>query len=165
MVFSNFDVEAILIDELRRRDPEALRWNFSGFGSNDPGRNREDQEPAIFDRERPVDIDHPLDFLESGVTISPLGLLTALKDNLPYDFRYETDPNEKGKPTRYTVGHVHHRQAADIALPTGPITMRGALRLILDVLPQGWRATVFPGRVILYRETKTYRYARDHLDR
>lgn len=164
MVFSNFDVEAILIDELRRKDSTALRWNFSGFGSNDPGHNRETQEPADFDKERPVDIDRPLDFLPRDTMMGTLDLLVAVKDGLPYLFRYETDANERGRPKRHTVGHVDQREAAPITLPAEPITMREALSLVLQTLPNEWRATIFPDRVILYREKVTYRYAREYLD-
>jgi hypothetical protein len=35
MVFSAFDVEAILISEMRSRNQAYLSWNDSGFGSND----------------------------------------------------------------------------------------------------------------------------------
>ncbi len=66
MVFSAFDVEAILIAELRRMDSSALRWNDSGFGSNDPGRRRDGQEPAFFDREFPVDVNQSLDDMPPG---------------------------------------------------------------------------------------------------
>lgn len=165
MVFSNFDVEAILIKELRRQDPTALAWNFSGFGSNDPGHNREAQEPADFDKVRPVDIDRPLEFIPSGSTISALPLLATLKSNLPYLLRYETDLDAKGRPMRHTVGHIEQRNAPAITLPAGPITLRGALKLVLAVLPREWRATVFPDRVILYRENVPYRYAVEHLEK
>jgi hypothetical protein len=164
MVFSNFDVEAILIDELRRKDSSALRWNFSGFGSNDPGHNREAQEPADFDKERPVDIDRPLDFLPLGSMLGALDLALALKDGLTYLFRYETDLNERGRPKRHTVGHVDFREAAPMTLPEQSLTMREALILMLEVLPNEWRATVFPDRVILYREKVTYKYAREYLE-
>ena len=163
MVFSNFDVEAILIKELRRQDPQALAWNFSGFGSNDPGHNREGQEPADFDKERPIDIDRPLPFLTPG-EISLLQLLMLLKENLTYDFRYQTDPNENGRPSRYTVGEVDQRAADDIELPDRPLTMRDALKVVLGALPKGWRATIFPNRVILYRESVAYPYAREYLE-
>ncbi len=162
MVFSNFDVEAILIKELRRQDEAALAWNFSGFGSNDPGHNREAQEPADFDKERPIDIDRPLPFIEAGTT-PLLKFLIALKDGLTYDFRYQTDPKDKGKPSHYRVGEVDQREAGDIALPDGPLTMREALRIVLEALPSGWVATVFPNRVILYREDVKYTYAREYI--
>lgn len=162
LVFSNFDVEAILIKELRRQDPKALAWNFSGFGSNDPGHNREWQEPADFDKERPIDIDRPLPFLVAG-QISLLQLLMTLKENLTYDFRYQTDPNEKGRSSHYSIGEVDHRAAGNVELPDGPLTMRGALKIALASLPRGWRGTIFPNRVILYRESVEYPYAREYM--
>lgn len=164
LVFSNFDVEAILIKELRAKDPSALLWNFSGFGSNDPGHNRETQEPADFDKGRPVDIDKPVDLPFTGASVGVVELLVGLKDRLPYTFRYETDVDDGGKAKRYTVGHADQRDAPAIQLPHGPVTVRTALGLILKTLPRTWRATIFPDRVILYREKATYPYAREHLD-
>lgn len=159
LVFSNFDVEAILIRELKQRDPTALPWNDSGFGSNDPGRNREGQEPARWDVQRPVDIDRPLGFLPSG----PQALLAALlmlKRGLPYDFRFETDRGENGKPRAATVGHEDYRYADPVEiLGHGRDTLRGILANILNKLPEGWQVTVFPGRVILYKERHSYAYA------
>jgi hypothetical protein len=162
MVFSNFDVEAILIKEMRRLDKSALAWNYSGFGSNDPGHNREKQEPSDFDIERAVNIDQPLDFLDPGET-TVLGLLVKLKDGLPYYFRYQTDPGKNGKPRKHTVGHADQRSAPNVTVPAGEPTFREVLKVILAALPQSWRATVFPGRVILYKETETYRYALEYL--
>lgn len=162
MVFSNFDVEAILIKEMRRLDKAALSWNYSGFGSNDPGHNREKQEPAPFDVQRPINIDRPLDFMESGET-TVLSLLVKLKEGLPYYFRYETDPGPKSRPRKYTVGHADQREAPLVVVPSGTPTLRELLKLVLQALPQGWRATVFPGRVILFKEAEDYRYALEYL--
>lgn len=163
MVFSNFDVEAILIGQMRKSDPLALSWNTSGFGSNDPGHNRERQEPADFDKERPIDIDRPLLFLPPG-RIATFDLLLLLKANLPYLFRFETDLNENGKPARYNIGHIDQRDAPPIDIYDDNLTMRQALRPILDALPSEWRATLFPDRVILYREKVHYQYAREYIE-
>ena len=159
LVFSNFDVEAILIRELRQRDPAALSWNDSGFGSNDPGHNREGQEPARWDVERPIDIDRPLGFLPTGPQPLLMALL-MLKRGLPYDFRYETDRGENGKPRTAAVGHEDFRNASPIELlGHGRDTLRGILANVLSRLPEGWQITVFPGRVILYKERHSYSYA------
>jgi len=163
LVFSNFDVEAILINELRSKDPEALKWNTSGFGSNDPGHNRETQEPADFDKANPIDIDKPLDLPLSGRTLGVVALLVTLKDGLPYTFRYETGLNEAGRPNGYRLGHADHRAAPEVTFRKGSVTMRAALQNTLDVLPYGWRATVFPDRVILYREATRYPHALEQL--
>lgn len=162
MVFSNFDVEAILIKEMRRLDKSALAWNYSGFGSNDPGHNREKQEPSDFDVERPVNVDKPLDFLDSGDT-ALLALLIKLKEGLPYYFRYQTDPGTNRKLRKYTVGHADQRSASTITVPAGQPTFREVLKIILAALPEGWRVTVFPGRVILYKEAETYPYAVEYV--
>lgn len=151
LVFSNFDVEAILIDELRKADPSALKWNDSGFGSNDPGHNREAQEPAEFDKERPIDIDRPIDLFAPGEhALFPL--FVAMKAWLPYTFRYQTD-HGKG----YRVGHANQRDAAPLVIAEGEVvTVRSIIGKALAVLPAEWRATVFPDRVILYKEARTY---------
>lgn len=164
LVFSSFDVEALLIQETRKSDRTALRWNDSGFGSNDPGRNREIQEPADFDKEFPVDIDRSLDVLSPEATMTVHDVLVRLKERLPYLLRYETDLAANGRPSRHTVGHAEAR-AATMTVPAAPATVRMMLQAVLDALPAGWQVTVFPDRLILYREAQTYRYAREVLRR
>jgi len=164
LVFSSFDVEALLIQETRRSDPAALEWNDSGFGSNDPGRNREFQEPADFDKEFPVDIDRPLDFIDPGAAMTVHEALLHLKKGLPYLLRYETDLADNGRPSRHTVGHAEAR-AVSMTVPAAPVTARRVLQAALDALPPGWQATVFPDRLILYREEQPHRYAREMLRR
>jgi hypothetical protein len=146
LVFSSFDVEAILIQETRRADPTALRWNFSGFGSNDPGRNRDAQEPAEFDIEFPVDIDRPLPDMATG-EMSAGDALRRAKAILPYLLRFG--------------GHAE-LDGTMVSIPDGA-TLRMILTTVLGRLPQGWQATVFPGRVIMYREDRHYPHATETL--
>lgn len=162
MVFSTFDVEAILIEELRGRGERQLTWNDSGFGSNDPGHNRERQEPADFDRMHPVDVDRELDFIPPG-EYSVHQLLLLLKEKLPYLIRFETDLNlrENGKifPAAANVGHAEQR-GSTLTIPAGPVTTRRAMSAIIAALPAAlWQATIFPDRVILYRERIDYDFA------
>ena len=161
MVFSNFDVEAILIHEMRKADSAALPWNDTGFGSNDPGHNREFEEPGDFDRANFINIDRLLDppLLSPG-EIPLLDALIAMKEGLPYTFRYETDLRANNRPSRYTQGHSDYQLPTSVInIPAEPLTLRNFLMLALAVLPDGWRATVFPGRVILYKEVTAYQYA------
>jgi hypothetical protein len=161
LVFSNFDVEAILIDALRKADETALRWNDSGFGSNDPGHRRETQEPAMFDVERPIDIDLPLGLTEG--LYGGLEILLALKAKTPYLLRYQTDQLPgKRNPENYRKGHEDQRLASPIKVNPDD-TMRTALNKILNALPDGWQATIFPDRVILYKEPTQYPYAREFM--
>ncbi|MEO5338168.1 MAG: Eco29kI family restriction endonuclease [Magnetospirillum sp. WYHS-4] len=162
MVFSTFDVEAILIDEMRARGERQLTWNDSGFGSNDPGHNRERQEPADFDRMHPVDVDRELDVVPPG-DYSAHQVLLLLKEKLPYLIRFETDlvPGQNGRmrPAAANVGHFEQRESR-LTIPTGPITTRQAMSAIVAALPADqWQATIFPDRVILYRERVDYDFA------
>ncbi len=150
-VFSTFDLETMLIEEYARLDGLRPVWNYSGFGSNDPGRNREDQRPAPFDRDYPVDIDREVDALPPGVH-PLLEAVLALKTHLPYLFRFETD----GAGVAAWRGGHREMMWRTIEVPEGPVTTRTLLRLILEALPPGWQATVLPNRVILYREERTY---------
>jgi hypothetical protein len=147
MVFSAFDVEAILISEMRRLDSNALTWNDSGFGSNDPGRRRDDSEPAEFDRDFPVDIDRGLmNMPDSEMTVEQV--LKAAKAASPYLLRYGKMPGHAGMPVR---------------TPGKPWTMRLVLEAVMAILPVEFQATVFHGRVVLYREHRTYEFAREVL--
>ncbi|NIJ39909.1 hypothetical protein FHS78_000164 [Parvibaculum indicum] len=144
-VFSTFDIETMLIEEYSRHYELRPAWNFSGFGSNDPGHNRENQHPAQFDLDYPIDIDRPIEFLPPGQH-TLVDVAKELKSYLPYLFRYEGARGE---------GHPD-MQNLEIVIPAETVTMRDVLKLILDALPPSWQATVLPSRVILYRENRTY---------
>jgi hypothetical protein len=138
MVFSAFDVEAILIAEMKKTDAGALPWNNSGFGSNDPGKNRDGQQPADFDRWYPVDIDFPIDGLPAGqVTLAEL--LRVVKGKSPYLIRNAPLPEDirvSGVPETATI--------------------RQLLGMAIGALPAGWQVTVLHGRIIIYQETRDY---------
>ena len=157
LVFSNFDVEAILIRAMRKADKTALAWNDSGFGSNDPGHRRETQEPAAFDVQRPINIDIVLGIAPAKYPM--LDLLIMLKDNLPYLLRYQTDhlPGKRN-PEHYRRGHEDQRDALKIVIGADD-TMRSIMAKLLAGLPDGWQVTIFPDRVILYKEPTRYPHA------
>jgi hypothetical protein len=138
LVFAALDVEAILIREMRTRMPGSLSWNNSGFGSNDPGRNRDGQRPANFDQEFPVDIEFTIpDFPTAALTIPDA--LDALKQRIPYLLRHGGLP-------------------ADRAMPevSGAMTVRSLLNAAMGALPPGFQATVLHGRVVIYQERRDY---------
>ena len=151
-VFSTFDLETMLIEEFTRIEGLRPAWNFSGFGSNDPGRNREDQKPAQFDVDFPIDIDRDIDLLPPGAH-GVLEAVMALKTGLPYLLRYEADGLGAGA---WRGGH-RDMMFRTITVPEGPVTTRALFTLILGALPPGWQVTVLPSRVILYREARVYR--------
>lgn len=151
-VFSTFDLETMLIEEYTRALGLRPAWNFSGFGSNDPGRNREDQKPAQFDLDYPIDIDRETDALPSGAH-GLLEVVMALKTRLPYLFRYEAD----GTGVAAWRGGHRDMMFRTMEVPEGRVTTRHLLELLLGALPEGWQVTVLPSRVILYREMRSYR--------
>ncbi len=143
MVFSAFDVESILIAEMRRMDKANLAWNDSGFGSNDPGRKRDNGEPADFDRRYPINVDLPLDPMEAGTTTVGK-LLKAARSSIPYILRY---------------GRLSDYADSPVIISNKQPTMRNILMSVTDILPPDYQVTMFHGRVILYREITGYDYA------
>lgn len=143
-VFTAMDLEADLVRHYGR--PKALGWNGSGFGSNDPGRERDTTavRPNNYDALFPIDIDRAMGFgIVDGEPAA--SALARLKETLPYTLRYQ------GRDARSRKPH------GDLETSTldplgGPVTARSALRHIVSALPPGWQATALPGYVIVYKE-------------
>ena len=154
LVLTAMDIESRLIAHY------GSEWNGSGFGSNDPGREREttNKPEQGFDARFPIDIDTPLSLLATGQTTVHVALM-ALKDVLPYTLRYEVSL----PPQRTKVGGHDYRlnphpdmPASQLEIPPGPISVRRAMQLIVAALPAGWQATYFVSHVILYKEDRQY---------
>jgi hypothetical protein len=144
-VFTAMDIESQLISHYGR---EGSRWNGSGFGANDPGRERDTTtaREGHFDLQFPLDLDKALT-LQLPPPVSVGVVLFQLKDAVPYTFRFET--------TGRRTAHEDLTNAMLTELPQ-PLTMRTILQAILGVVSPGWQATALPGRVILYKENRTY---------
>ena len=155
MVFNSFDVEALLIDAYARMSGVRPSWNFSGFGANDPGRQREDTRSSQFNLGFPINIDIPLNLIAPG-QYAPIDLLRLLKERLPYVLRYQTDkdPN-RNTPGRWRQGHSEHADGV-VQVNQPGMTMREIMVTVCGTLPPGWQATLFPERVILYKENRSY---------
>jgi hypothetical protein len=134
LVLTAMDVESRLIAHY------GAEWNGSGFGSNDPGREREttNKPERGFDTRFPVDIDLPVEVLAPGEHNVHEALI-ALKDALPYTLRFEV---------------------AGKGGPPGSHTVRQLLKLIVAKLPQGWQTTEFVSHVILYKESRAYTHGK-----
>jgi hypothetical protein len=124
-------------------------WNGSGFGANDPGRNRDTTQYRSdhFDALFPIDIERPL-HLELPLSATAANILLALKATLPYTFRYE-GPRRPHPDLRGTV--------VSVPLHT-PVTAKAVLEMVVSQLPPGWQATRLPSHIILYKETRAYPY-------
>jgi len=150
LVLTAMDIETKVISHY------GSEWNGSGFGSNDPGRNREltDKPEQGFDARFPIDIDMPLEIIPPGETTVHNALI-ALKIALPYTLRYEIEPGARGSHAFRLSPHPD-MPAANLQLPVGPISVRDAMRLIVTALPAGWQATYFVSHLILYKEDQQY---------
>ncbi len=137
-VFTVIDLETDLISEFN-----GTAWNNSGFGSNDPGRERdttrlkEDGFDALF----PIDIDREVEASLPRGDVSAAEILEALKLAVPYTFRFER--NALLKSIR-----VH--------VPSTAKTTRAIVEAVIKGLPAGWQAWALPGRVIIYKEQRSY---------
>lgn len=145
-VFTAMDLEADLI--VHHAKGGKLAWNNSGFGANDPGRNRDRSEikETHFDARHPIDTDFTVDDLSFGKGTSAAEALEKLRELVPYNLRFEREGNDPHSEL----------SAAKLGGALKPKTTREALKAIIGALPKGWTATVLPGYIILYRERATY---------
>ena len=127
----------------------AVPWNGSGFGSNDPGRNRDKtvSSSEAFDVQFPIDIDRPLE-IDRPTQASAAETLTNLKSALPYLLRFQNRPGTRSP-------HAELENTI-VDLSTARPTARGLISTVTKSLPPGWQATKLSGRVILYKETENY---------
>ncbi len=145
-VFTAVDLESALIK--RAGGVSKVAWSGSGFGSNDPGRERDTStvKDDHFDALHPIDIDRPID-LPLTTSAPAASVLTSLKDALPYTFRFQT---------RSAKSKTAHADLLDTILPAPPpaATARTLITHVVGHLPPGWQATALPGYVILYKERR-----------
>lgn len=147
-VFTAMDLETQLIRHYGTAAP--VPWNFSGFGSNDPGRERDttNLKPEGFDASYPVDIDRKLETVLPAKALAAR-IVAALKDALPYTFRVEG----RSRGNR----RIHPEfEAVEVTLPAPPYTTRAVIEAIIRALPPGWQATALASRIIVYREARDY---------
>lgn len=139
-VFTAVDMETDLIRHYG--GVKGLAWNGSGFGSNDPGRKRDEtrNKAGNFDYEYPADIDRTLEGdLAAG---SAAEVWDALNKRVPYTLRAQDK--------------MRHADLKGSPVPElkAPFTARQAVRHVVKHLPAGWQATKLLGYVILYKERK-----------
>lgn len=142
-VFTAMDLETQLIRHYT--GPGGTEWNGSGFGANDPGRNRDNSQPGRFDTEFPIDIDVPLDLDLSGAH-SASYVAATLKSALPYVLRFQTKASSRAP-------HDDLRDTA-VTIAPGTNTARSILTSMTQQLPAGWQATALSALLILYKESR-----------
>ena len=150
-VFTAMDLETQLRDHYKNLQV-GLKWQNSGFGSNDPGRNRDEGKPGTFDQQFPIDINFTFDnSLEVGKR-SVLEALEDFKSKVPYVVRFE---RERTKNTREPNSDLRGNY---VTISESIDTPKKLLDKVATVLGDDWQITVLPGYVIIYKESKNYCY-------
>jgi len=149
-VFTAVDLETQLIQHYGGTD--AVSWNGSGFGSNDPGRERDTTRYKLdhFDTQFPIDINRALTFT-IPMQASAAGILKALKAGLPYLIRFQrVSANSR-------LAHDDLESTAVTLNPALPLTPEGVIAQVISALPPGWHATMLPSHIIIYKnDTRTF---------
>ncbi|MEX2650389.1 MAG: GIY-YIG nuclease family protein [Alphaproteobacteria bacterium] len=148
-VFTAIDLEKQLLKNYG--GTPVVRWNGSGFGSNDPGkkRDRTTYKKNHFDIVFPIDIDLPLSFsLVSEKSASDI--LNSLKDALPFLLRFEQIETKPKTP------HFDLSRTAIVFETERLWTARTLIEHIVAQLPAGWQAIKLPSHMILYKEDQAY---------
>lgn len=140
-VFTAMDLETQLIKHYG--GVKGTKWNGSGFGANDPGRNRDYSKPGEFDQEFPIDIDCELGEDFSGQHTAA-AVVAKLKAILPYTFRFETQARSR----------TAHADLLDtkVTISREAMTARRLIEELVRQLPLGWQATALSALLILYKE-------------
>jgi hypothetical protein len=148
-VFTPVDLETALIEHYKDSGLTPV-WQHSGFGSNDPGRQRDTSalKESHFDRLYPINIRARLTLSHSNLTLSAADLLLDMKQQTTFLIRFQraggTAPHADLRSTNITV-----RQRTD--------TVEAFLRQLHQALGTSWKVTVLPGYVVIYKnDTKSY---------
>ncbi|MFD9109160.1 Eco29kI family restriction endonuclease [Streptomyces bottropensis] len=135
--FSALAPEQLLISH--HKEMGNIPWNNNGFGNKDPGRQRDSTvlKKNHFDVVYPIDLDRPVEGLQPGkITLS--AFLKALKNGLPYNFRYIEPPRSK---------------ATFLTVPQAGLSADEAFRLVSEALPEAWQIAALMGYVIMYGDS------------
>jgi hypothetical protein len=143
-VFTAVDLEAQLIKKYG--GVSKVRWNGSGFGSKDPGKERDTTTYKVdhFDTLYPINIDLPIT-TPIPENSSAADVLRLVKRVVPYLLRFET--LTKGSRT----AHADLEETLVTVDPGLPLTMRSLIEKIVVQLPPGWHATKLPSHLIVYK--------------
>ncbi len=144
-VFTPVDLETQLIEHYGTTS--TVSWNGSGFGSNDPGRERDTTtyKENHFDARFPIDINRPLSFAVPS-TESAANILRVLKAGSTYLIRFQ----RLGKGQR--AAHLDLEKTSVSLDPSLPKTAESVIKQVIQQLPVGWHATMLPSHVIIYKE-------------
>ncbi len=108
-------------------------------------------DPSLY----PIDTNYVCDWIEPGVHVA-WDLLEAFKKDLPYLLRFHR-VTKKFKSQADQQAEQELKQSK-IVVPSEMMSAKNLLIEIAKQLSEGWQATQFPGRLILYKEQTDYRH-------
>ncbi|WP_054064501.1 GIY-YIG nuclease family protein [Pseudomonas asplenii] len=149
-VFTAMDLESLLIKHYKYLSIR-LSWNFSGFGSNDPGRNRDKSKikESHFDNLYPIDLNYEATIVRSSGEITVAAVLKQLKEQLGYTIRYMN----KGGKSKTAHSDL---ELAVVRLRAERDSVKKILQQIKAALGREWQITAMLGYVIIYKEREVY---------
>jgi len=107
-------------------------WNGGGFGTKDPGKNRDTTVPGKFDQEHRIIRDFPVENIQDQETIS--SLFNKMKRELPYLFR----------------SAIGDAKSTSLDLTGVERNAESLLRAALQALPSGMHAAILAYGMVAY---------------
>jgi hypothetical protein len=145
-VFTVMDLETELLKAGRPA------WNGGGFGSNDPGRERDTTKIKVtnFDALYPLDIHREVQVgIPAGVPVPAEEALIAIQKSVPWKLRRQNLGGRSRKP--------HPELATSmVKLSSDRGSAWNLLKEVVSQLPAHWQSTALRSHVILYKERKDY---------
>lgn len=144
-VFTAMDLESLLIKHYtaERGRPE---WQLSGFGSNDPGRERDTSKAGPFDAMYPIDLDVTVTIEAPEQELSVAFLLSQMKRQLSYNIRFQRSGKKVHPDLQNTTVEIDAKSSS----------VRDLLKLVKASLGSEWQITALPGYIIIYKESRNY---------
>jgi len=132
--------EGLLIEMFLKEHKDM--WNGGGFGTKDPGKERDTTKPGKFDQAYPIIDDYAIELKtdeHGGLKLS--ALFATMKSQLPYVFRFEVPAVELDKT---------------IILGSPERSARVLLQAAVTFLGEGWKGAIISYGMVLYKTTKQY---------
>ena len=133
--------EDLLVRHFKQRNE--CKWNGTGFGPKDPGKERDTTKPSWFDNAFPIRDDWFVENIPDNATVEEV--LKSLKGQLPFLLRYD----KLGKVAVTAVNLTGVQRNA-----------RAVLLKCAQALGGGWQLTLLKYGFILYPEIKKFTYGK-----
>jgi len=132
-------------------------WNYTGFGPNDPGHNRD--KTILKDNHwhviYPLDCDYNCSLIPNG-SYNIFDLLKRIAKDAPYWVRFQG--NRPGKTAEekllFRAAQADFSSSSQVVVLDGNKTVKSLMSLCVQALPQPneWQLTQLPSHILLYRE-------------